>query len=358
MSNTERQRCTKGLLLTLLLALTCGTGFPQEIDKGCEREVFLGNIIITPAADCVAGFEDLTFDPDGNLWVADRFRVLRFPRSTLPLTEVSVADIVIGKPGFTVLENPRDDGRCEEGSDAICWLDGPSRVSFDGLGRLWVGAPQRQVTGLPRSILRFSPPFSTGMAADFALALPSLGAGVGSSFEGGFLFDQDDNLWMAANNPCTRILRLPAPVSADTAPDLVLGQPDQGTCLRPQPGPNRFFNFAGGDSIAFDNGGNLLVTDNGSNRVLVFRPPFSGFMDASAALGQNDLNSFELLPFDQGGLQFPASLEVDFLGKLWLTHHYCPVKSRIESVGWGHRVSFRGSRTAARPVKWAFSRKG
>ena len=41
-----------------------------------------------------------------------------------------------------------------------------------------------------------------------------------------------------------------------------------------------------------------------------------------------------------------------------LEQHYCPVKSRIESVGWGHRVSFRGSRTAARPVKWAFSRKG
>ena len=40
------------------------------------------------------------------------------------------------------------------------------------------------------------------------------------------------------------------------------------------------------------------------------------------------------------------------------TLNYCPVKSRIESVGWGHRVSFRGSRTAARPVKWAFSRKG
>ena len=36
---------------------------------------------------------------------------------------------------------------------------------------------------------------------------------------------------------------------------------------------------------------------------------------------------------------------------------YCPVKSRIESAGWGHLVSFRGKRTAARPVKWAFSRK-
>ena len=42
----------------------------------------------------------------------------------------------------------------------------------------------------------------------------------------------------------------------------------------------------------------------------------------------------------------------------FINYHYCPVKSRIESAGWGHRVSFRGSRTAARPVKWAFSRKG
>ena len=42
----------------------------------------------------------------------------------------------------------------------------------------------------------------------------------------------------------------------------------------------------------------------------------------------------------------------------YIETHYCPVKSRIESAGWGHRVSFRGSRTAARPVKWAFSRKG
>ena len=74
-----------------------------------SERVFLGNETITPAADCVVEFLDLAFDPDGNLWVADGFRVLRFPQSTLPLTEPSVADIVIGKPGFTVLENPRDD---------------------------------------------------------------------------------------------------------------------------------------------------------------------------------------------------------------------------------------------------------
>ena len=39
-------------------------------------------------------------------------------------------------------------------------------------------------------------------------------------------------------------------------------------------------------------------------------------------------------------------------------HHYCPVRSRIESAGWGDRVSFHGSLMAARPVKWAFSQIG
>ena len=100
MSSVERQRRVTRLPLILLLTLTCGIGFPQEIDKGCEREVFLGNETITPAADCVVEFLDLAFDPDGNLWVADGFRVLRFPQSTLPLTEPSVADIVIGKAGI------------------------------------------------------------------------------------------------------------------------------------------------------------------------------------------------------------------------------------------------------------------
>ena len=51
-------------------------------------------------------------------------------------------------------------------------------------------------------------------------------------------------------------------------------------------------------------------------------------------------------------------IHLKMLSKPYDWDHYCPVKSRIESVGWGHRVSFRGSRTAARPVKWAFSRKG
>ena len=36
--------------------------------------------------------------------------------------------------------------------------------------------------------------------------------------------------------------------------------------------------------------------------------------------------------------------------------HCCPVKSQIESIGWGHRGIRFGSRMAGVPVKWAFFR--
>ena len=38
------------------------------------------------------------------------------------------------------------------------------------------------------------------------------------------------------------------------------------------------------------------------------------------------------------------------------SNHCCPVKSRIESTGWGHRGIRFGSRMAGEPVKWAFFR--
>ena len=54
-------------------------------------------------------------------------------------------------------------------------------------------------------------------------------------------------------------------------------------------------------------------------------------------------------------------MRVQYLGSRYLVDvaaHYCPVRSRIESAGWGDRVSFHGSLMAARPVKWAFSQIG
>ena len=43
-------------------------------------------------------------------------------------------------------------------------------------------------------------------------------------------------------------------------------------------------------------------------------------------------------------------------GTAYSKGHCCPVKSRIESIGWGHRGIRFGSRMAGVPVKRAFFR--
>ena len=56
------------------------------------------------------------------------------------------------------------------------------------------------------------------------------------------------------------------------------------------------------------------------------------------------------------GLGVLCKLTFLALSMLPLLYHCCPVKSRIESIGWGHRGIRFGSRMAGVPVKWAFFR--
>jgi uncharacterized protein (TIGR03437 family) len=101
-------------------------------------------------------------------------------------------------------------------------------------------------------------------------------------------------------------------------PFVVLGQPDYDHCLTAAPGPNRLNNILG---IAIDGSGTLLVSDNGSNRIAVFRPPLSNFMNAAAVIGQNDFTSFSPLPFDKGGIADITDLALDSQGDLWVAHN-------------------------------------
>ena len=90
-------------------------------------------------------------------------------------------------------------------------------------------------------------------------------------------------------------------------------------------------------------------------------PGMDGFEVAAEMQNNNETKNIPVIlvtaadPDDRPMLRGYEASAADFLYK---PVHYCPVKSRIESAGWGHRVSFRGKRTAARPAKWAFSRKG
>ena len=93
---------------------------------------------------------------------------------------------------------------------------------------------------------------------------------------------------------------------------------------------------------------------------------FAGFLDLSAKTGRNTKKLRKViadaLDWDQMAKTTRPELfqhiRDDVERRRKKKEHYCPVKSRIESAGWGHRVSCRGSRTAAKPVKWAFSRIG
>jgi len=219
---------------------------------------------------------DTVFDSDGNLWIADGDRVIRFAKrgGTLQLTKSAVPDVIIE-------------------ADAVT-------LEFDKSGALWVAGDE---------LRRFSPPLASGKTADLVVPMQA----------GAIAFDAAGNLWVtSATGGCSRVLRFSAPFSAQMKPSVVLGQPDANSCAPSPPGANRIYNAS---AIAFDNGGNLFVGDSLGNRVLIFRPPFQTFMNASAALGQNSLNSVDALPFDRGGLAFIQSLAFDIHGRLWVAHN-------------------------------------
>ena len=57
-----------------------------------------------------------------------------------------------------------------------------------------------------------------------------------------------------------------------------------------------------------------------------------------------------------GGILGTFGAFVTVFGQTLIQNHCCPVKSRIESIGWGHRGIRFGSRMAGVPVKGAFFR--
>ena len=131
----------------------------------------------------------------------------------------------------------------------------------------------------------------------------------------GILFDSAGNLWLAEAD---RILRFAPPFSEGMQPNLILGQPSLSETLPVEPRQNRLTQV---QSIRFDRAGNLYVADNAASRVLVFRPPFSTFMNAAAVIGQKDFTSFRPAPFEQSGMTSVLDMAFDSTGALWVLHN-------------------------------------
>jgi sugar lactone lactonase YvrE len=200
--------------------------------------------------------EGITFDPDGNLWVADTSgRLLEFKP---PFSD--------GKDASLVLQNLSNAGGITSST-----VSAPFGITFDKTGNLWVAD-----SGNYR-LLRFDKPFSNNQAASLVLGHKDFttgGEGVSSNASSfrdpyGITFDSQGNLWVtdSGNN---RVLEFIPPFTNGERASLILGQTSfnagaidtgghtAGTLDQPH-------------GIAFDAAGNLWVADSTNNRILVYK---------------------------------------------------------------------------------------
>lgn len=248
------------------------------------------------------------FDPDGTvldsdnkLWVADRanIRVLRY---SPPLTDGKPADLVLGQQDFV---------SASFGISASA-MAGPRGIAMDAAGRVWVTDTANH------RILRFSPPFVTGMNADLVLGQPNFSLSLplttasGLNTPVGLAFDRYGNVW-AADSSNHRILRYSPPFKNGQAADLVLGQTGftSGSPQTNQAGLNR------PRYLAFDAEGRLWVSEALNHRVMRFKPPFASGMNADLVLGQPD---FVTATSSSGaaGLNGPEGVAADPSDGLWV----------------------------------------
>jgi sugar lactone lactonase YvrE len=238
----------------------------------------------------------IAIDGDGDLWVADSSsRIMEF---VPPFSNGMSATLVIGQPNLT------SEGCNQGGSPTASTICVSRGINFDASGDLWVSDTDNN------RVLEFKPPFSTGMAASLELGQPSGATAFTSnaSDNGGIsastlahplqpAFDGDGNLWVPdAYN--SRVLEYVPPFSNGMAASLELGQPSataftSSTSTVTQSG----LNYPHG--ISFDSSGNIYVVDERYNRVMIFDPPFSNGMNATAVFGQAN---FTTDTANQGGI--------------------------------------------------------
>jgi sugar lactone lactonase YvrE len=275
---------------------------PTPFSNGMSATLVLGKAALTDT--CVPGVAatatslgsvgGLAFDSSGNLWVADNgnSRVLKY---TPPFSNGMAATLAIGQASLSV-----STGCNQAGAPAATTLCLPNFIVFDSAGNLWVG------DGGNSRALKYSPPFANGMTATVAIGQPGLisnsclSSATGMCSAVGVVFDHAGNLWVGDDANC-RVLKFTPPFSTNMAASLELGQPAGAgqlteSCTVATTTQSALFDA---DGLAFESNGSLFVADAGNNRTLVFSPPFISGMNAALVIGQAN--------FTSGGLAAPAA---------------------------------------------------
>ena len=233
-----------------------------------------------PAGVAVDNHSGLLFVADG-----DNNRILIWPSAT-KFRNGEPASAVLGQPSFAI------GGKCTGGTTASTICD-PNGLAVDTLGHLFVSDTDGD------RILRFSPPFSNGMAADMVIGQRSFTTsicGVDAStlcHPRGVALDASGNLFVADSNN-NRVLVFEAPLTSGESASLLIGQAafNDKHCNRSgSPGPQT---LCGPRGVILDPAGNLYVAEDDNSRVLEFNDPLHSpttDISASRVFGQPDFSA-------------------------------------------------------------------
>jgi sugar lactone lactonase YvrE len=252
--------------------------YTQPIADGMAASLVIGQSSFTTnvqsaAADGLSSPHGMSFDKNGNLWLADSTnnRVVEF---AAPFSSGMSARVVLGQAVQDA---------CIASVSNLCY---PTDLAFDSSGDLWI------VDNNNNRVVEYTPPFTAGQPASLVLGQPdfnskSLGSGsAGLNYPWGIAIDGAGHVWVS-DGLNWRVLRFSPPFSNGQAADLVLGYPNFTTTVNNNPQSS----ISNPRGLAFDANGFLYVADDGNSRVMMFAPPFTNGMNATTVIGQPNFTS-------------------------------------------------------------------
>jgi sugar lactone lactonase YvrE len=231
----------------------------------------------------------VVLDAHGNLWVVEANRVAEY---TPPFSAGMSPSVVVGQSSAS--GDPCNAGAAANASGnpppTAATLCNAVAATFDPQGNLWV------TDTFNGRVLEYAPPFTTGMAATLELGvtgaqpftstgcLPSQASATAVCFPQALVFDSGGNLWVTT--AFSGISEFAPPFSNGMAAQMVFAQPPPNDNDPPAANTTMipYGIFQSGD-------GNLLISDTGDNRVLIFAPPFGAGMQATTVIGQPNMTT-------------------------------------------------------------------